>query len=61
MPQFLVHLTMVEHRILSDYFNEMDAVGLDGSIIYDVISQLVSDAADYPLSAIAGGYYETKD
>jgi hypothetical protein len=50
---------MDEWIILRDYYVHMDADGIEGSIIYDVISQLVSD--EHPISAIAGGYYETKD
>jgi hypothetical protein len=60
MPQFLVHLPLDEWIILRDYYVHMDADGIEGSIIYDVISQLVSD--EHPVStevAIAGGYYES--
>jgi hypothetical protein len=51
---------MDEWIILRDYYVHMDADGIEGSIIYDVISQLVSD--EHPVStevAIAGGYYES--
>ena len=48
MPKFVVGLTIEEFAILADYFSTFEPLGEshEESIIYGIISQLVTDYED---------------
>ena len=47
MPKFVVGLDMEEFSILCDYFSTLTTPsGIEDSIIYGILSQLVTDYAD---------------
>ncbi len=48
MPKFVVGLTLEEFSVLADYFTTFEPMGdsYEESIIYGIISQLVSDYDD---------------
>lgn len=48
MPKFVVGLTLEEFAVLADYFTTFEPMGdsHEESIIYGIISQLVSDYED---------------